>query len=292
MRVQEASRRYQVARRAEWAQGTRTNSRDVLSIFVRSVGPERSTMGLRRSHVEQWMAGQQTSAATIRNRLSTIRTFTRWLVESDLARKDPCAGIKGPRQPIGMPRELGRDAVSDVLRAVPDPRGQLIVLLAVQEGLRRAEIATLEREHVELDVGLMLVHGKGNKERWLPISAETLIVMREYIGQNPGQLGPVIRSETHPNRGITPSTVGKLVSTWMADAGVKQGPRDGRSTHALRHTFAGAMLDEGADLRDVQAALGHSNLATIHIYLRRRTATTRLREVMGQRSYLNAPALP
>jgi site-specific recombinase XerD len=131
----------------------------------------------------------------------------------------------------------------------------------------------------------MLVRGKGNRERWLPISDETLAALHEYIAEAPGSAGPLLRSVTHPGRGITSSYVGVLISKGMLASGIKSHGYDGKSAHALRHTMAGAMIDDGADVRDVQAALGHSNRSTVHVYLRRRVAAGRLREVMGQRSY-------
>jgi site-specific recombinase XerD len=76
----------------------------------------------------------------------------------------------------------------------------------------------------------------------------------------------------------------------MTDAGVKARPHDGHSAHALRHTFAGALLDDGANLRDVQDALGHARLAPTYAYLKRRQPSRRLREVMGRRSYRLTPS--
>ncbi len=162
---------------------------------------------------------------------------------------------------------------------------ELIVLLGVVQGMRRAEIAGQLRENIDLSGRVMLVHGKGNVERWLPVADQTHEVMSHYLAIIPGAVGPLIRSERHPSRGITADHLGRLVVQWMKDGGIKQHPFDGKSSHALRHTMAGATLDQGADIRDVQAALGHRSLQSTYVYLKRRQATSRLRDVMGQQRY-------
>ena len=106
-----------------------------------------------------------------------------------------------------------------------------------------------------------------------------------YLASSPCGAGPLIRSYIN-GRAITAKRISELAVEVLRDAGVKQRARDGVSGHAYRHSAAGDMLDKGADLRDVMEFLGHTNLATTSIYLKRRGATGRLREVMDQRGYL------
>lgn len=276
---------YRRARRNELAASTRGHYAYVLHGLLRVLNPDMRVRHLRRKHIEAWMAAQTSSSSTIRANYSVIRGFTAWCVHSRYVAHDPCAGLRGPRQPRGVPRELTVESVGKILIACPDRRAELLVLLAVEEGLRVSEIARLERTDIDHVAQLMLVHGKGSKERWLPICDETAQAIRAYCAERPGSSGPLIRSETHPNRGIGSKQVARLIIQVMRDAGIKVGAFDGVSGHALRHTFAGHMLDNGGDIRDVQAALGHANLGATYIYLRRRQADTRLRESMGRQSY-------
>lgn len=285
MRVNAAVRLYLNARRNEIAPTTRKHLNDSLSLAVRHFGPEMLVRNLRRKHVESWVSSMDAQAGTIRTRLSALRGFCQWAVAHGHLKLDPTLGVRGPRAAMSMPRELHRDAVSKTLNAVPDERAELIVLLAVQEGLRVSEITGLARENIDLTARVMLVCGKGNKERWLPISGETFDAMGVYFRQSPGTSGPAIRSESHPNRGLSSKYLTGLMARWLYAAGVKQHAYDGTSGHAFRHTFAGAMLDDGADPRDVQGALGHSTLGPTWIYLRRRVAEDQLRKSMGKRSY-------
>jgi integrase/recombinase XerD len=285
MKLREASRRYQLARRPELSPKTRHSFRHILDPFVRYIGPDRDVSHLRRSHIEAWLTDLSVAPATARGYLSVVRTFCRWMVASDLIKRDPTLGIKGPRAPVAMPRELDRAQIEKLLNAVPDRRARLVVMLGVHEGLRLGEIARLGREDIDLTGRLMLVHGKGSKQRWLPIGDETLQAIHAYLAEYPGTSGPIIRSVRKPNRGLSRGHLTKLVADWMRDAGVKQHAFDGKSGHALRHSCAGALLDDGADIRDVQMALGHSNLGATYVYLRRRQADGQLRKVMGQRTY-------
>jgi integrase/recombinase XerD len=286
MRLGVATRRYMEARRTELARKTRVSATSALRRFSDAVGPDLLIRNLRRNHVEQWMAGCSCSPASIRTELSVLRNFCRWCVINGHLKQDPTLGVKGPRQPVQMPRELSDVDVAHLWATLPDTRAELIVILGLVQGMRRAEIAGQLRENIDLTGRMMLVHGKGDKERWLPIVDDAWVCLNRYLKESPGQTGFLIRNADHPNRGLTAGRIGELVSGWMLEAGVKGQAWDGKSSHALRHTRAGTLLDDGADVREVQAVLGHSSLGPTMVYLRRRHADGALREAMSRRSYL------
>jgi integrase/recombinase XerC len=285
MRLNAAVQRYLRARRHELAPLTRRQLAINLNLAVRHIGGELLVRNLRRSHVEAWLSDMDAAPATIRVRLSAMRTFCRWCIAHGHLKADPTLEVKGPRQPIVMPRELDEEAVVKAFLAAPDPRAELILLLGVQEGLRIGEIAALRREDVDLDGRLMLVNGKGSRQRWLPISEDTFDAIATYVARYPGRTGPMIRSMIHPQRGVTGQYLSVLVGRWFYAAGIKGHAYDGVSAHALRHTMAGVMLDEGADIREVQNALGHASLGPTWGYVKRRSGATQLRRVMGKKSY-------
>lgn len=285
LRLRAAGQMYLAARRHELAPASRRHIGSDLGLAVRYIGPDVLVRSLRRRHVESWLSSMEVSPATLRGRLSVLRNFCRWCVGRGFLKADPTLGVKGPRQPVAMPRELDAGAVVKAFLSAPDPRAELVLSLGVQEGLRVGEIARLRREDVDVDGLVLLVNGKGSKQRWLPLSAYSLELLLEYCRQVPGRTGPVIRSSVHPARGLSGNYLSKLVVGWMYDAGVKSHAYDGVSAHALRHTMAGVMLDEGADIREVQAALGHSSLGPTYVYTRRRHGASQLRSVMGRRDY-------
>jgi integrase/recombinase XerD len=286
MRLGVATRRYQEARRNELSRRTRFSLSSALARFTAAVGPDLAIRNLRRKHIEEWMAGRTCQAASLRTELSIVRNFCRWAVINGHLKQDPTLGVKGPRQPVQMPRELSDVDVAHLWACLPDTRAELIVMLGLVQGMRRAEIAGQLRENIDLTGRMMLVYGKGNKERWLPIVEDTWITLNRYLKESPGATGPLIRNVDHPNRGLTPGRIGDMVSRWMLEAGVKGQAWDGKSSHALRHTRAGTLLDDGADVREVQAVLGHASLGPTMIYLRRRHADGALREAMSRRTYL------
>lgn len=285
VKLDAAVRMYLHARHNELALASRIQIAAILYAIVREIGPDLLVKNFQRRHVETWLSSLTVSPATIRSRLSALRTFSKWCLAHGYMKKDPTFGVNGPRIGISQPRELSQLEVAKVLANAPDLRAEVIILFAVSAGLRVSEIAGARREDLDLDGRTLTVVGKGRKERTVWLGDELLEAVSSYIGRNPGRSGPLVRSETNPTRGLTAGHIGKIASGWMREAGVKAHAYDGRSAHAFRHTAAGQMLDDGADLRQVQVALGHDRLSTTAIYTRRRYAADQLAGVMGIRRY-------
>lgn len=224
---------------------------------------------LSREHVNLWRetAARDLRPSTTRTRLSQIRTFCAWAVDEKHLKIDPAYGLRPPRQPRRVPRALKLEEVASVLAVCPDSRARLIVLLAVQEGLRRKEVAGLELGDVDLDEGVLLVRGKGDHERIVPLSDETRAAMADYLVDRLAFAGPLICNATDGASPLAPVTIGRMVSDLMRAAGVKHRAYDGKSMHAFRHTAATDMLRAGAHVRDVQLALGHQSLKATEVYL-------------------------
>lgn len=269
-------------RRKELRPGSVKTARYALSGFVRIAGWDLQARRLRPAHVEKWLERGEHSPATLRNQLSIVRSFCRWLVKQGLIKADPTINIPTPRQPRYIPRGLQLPKVASAIREAPDARAVFILSLMVQEGLRCCEVAELQHGDVDLAERLILIRGKGGHERVLPITEETWRAMCSYLGEHPAKVGPLIRSYSRPGRGIGPGHISVLVSDWLHDAGVAA------SAHALRHTAATDMLRAGAHLRDVQAALGHQSLATTQRYLP--WVVGDLRKAMAGRRYIDPAA--
>lgn len=251
--------------------------RYTLDTFVQVVGWERSPNRITRSHVEKWLERKPLAEASRRSQLSIVRCFCKWLVRKGYARSDPTLDVAGPRQPRYVPRGVRHQVVSDTLAGCPDVRAELVITLEVQQGLRACEVVNLQLGDIDPEEKVMLVRGKGGHERVLPITDETWAAMGRYLAQFPASAGPLVRSYNHPNRGLTPHYVSRLVSQWMREA------KAGATGHALRHTAATDMLRGGAHLRDVQNALGHQSLATTQRYLP--WVVGDLRQAMAGREY-------
>lgn len=239
---------------------------------------------LDQNHIESYFASISVAASTARQRFCQIRQFSRWLVRRGYLAADITAELKPPRQPRAIPRGYRRDVVDRLLTVLPDSRARLIVLLEVQEGLRACEVARAEIGDVDFDERTLLVRGKGSRERLLPLSTQTWDALVDYLADRRVRSGPLIRSYNEPWKGISSAHVQHLVQGWLRHAGVASG-----GGHGLRHTMATTLLREvGADIRDVQLALGHALLTSTQVYLPFSDAR-RLRGVMGGRWYGHSP---
>lgn len=270
--------------RGEIAEQTATAYRSRLLLFAShhsGLDPGRLT----RRHVERFLETVGKSASYKRSLLSVIRPFCDWLRERGLLAKNPCAQIKPPRLPKYSPRSMATDDVSSTLVACPDARARLIVLLAVQEGLRRGEVRAVELGDIDERRGTLAVRGKGGRDgitRVVPLSEETSRAIRFYLAEHPAPYGPLIRSY-RTGKPISANYVTRIVRQAMEAAGTKLAPYDGRSAHALRHTAALDVLEQSGDLRAVQQMLGHVSLGTTSVYLR--AEVSGLRAAMAGRSY-------
>lgn len=269
-------------RRDEIVYLTAKTLRSNLGLFARSIGdPDISE--LSRSHVEGWLEATRIAPSTKRTRLSQVRNFAHWAIAHGYLAADPTIGVRGPRQPRLVPRGMTMPEVKRVLSVCADVRSTLVVLLMVQEGLRRCEVAALTMGDIDFDNLLVLVTGKGGHQRVLPLSSETWAAVLAYLDAAPATAGPLIRNYRDGRSALAPVTIGRMVSALMSDGGVKIRAYDGRSAHALRHTAASDMVRSGAHLRDVQAALGHRSIVTTQRYLPWLVGD--LRTAMGGRSY-------
>lgn len=270
----------------EFASSSAVHNRMVLQQFSVWVGREQPITAVQRRHVERWLDGLEVSPRTKRIYLSCVRTFLAWCVTHDYLSRNPADGVAGPAPLPAVPRALPAVDITAVLTILHSDRDRLIVLLMAQEAMKAGEIADVQREDVDLINWLVTIAGKGSRQRTLPISLETRDVLCRYLIAHPGPTGPLLRSQNHPELGISADYVSKLVAQWMRDAGVKFAAFDGRSGHALRQSAAAHMLQNGADIREVREYLGHASLQSTEAYLRHLRAAGPLRKAAGGRSYM------
>lgn len=271
------------SRRGEFSPDTKRTVGSILHRFARNIG-DPPTIKLHRGHVRRWWAGLECGPSTARNQLSTVRTFLRWCVDEGLLRSDPTRTIRPPREPRRIPRTIARPAAARLVAALPDARARLIVLWMLHLGLRCGEVSRIQVGDIDRDARLLVVRGKGQRERILPIPAEAWHALLAYLEEAPATSGPLVRRYDDHSRALVPHYISDMVRRFMRDAGVKVGPRDGLSGHALRRTCATDLLDGGAHIRQVQEVLGHASIQQTAKYLRKADAVE-LRPVMDGRTY-------
>jgi integrase/recombinase XerD len=218
--------------------------------------------------------GKPLAARTRKCYLSPIRSWFRWLERAGHVASDPAAGMELPKVGWVLPRDILTAAeVESVLREpdVSDPLGlrdRAILETIYSTAMRRAELAALARS--DLDRGRRTVHirgGKGRKDRVIPVGSRALDWLGRYEREvRPGlvRAGPGCEKLflTHHGEGFTPYRLSQLVTDYVAAA--ELGKRG--SCHLFRHTAATLMLENGCDIRFLQALLGHASLSTTQIY--------------------------
>ncbi|HEX4523481.1 MAG TPA: site-specific tyrosine recombinase XerD [Casimicrobiaceae bacterium] len=228
-----------------------------------------------RTDVEAFLAAQfqkKAKIASINRRLSTLRRFYRLHAAQATVGADPTLRVKSPKLPRSLPRNLSEDQVAALLGA-PDTetllglrdRAMLETLYAT--GLRVSELVGLKLSQVSLDMGVVRVLGKGNKERLVPLGEEAIDWLKRYCTTARAELGGDAKAEAvfvTARRGpMTRQAFWQLIKRHAATAGIA---RAALSPHTLRHAFATHLLNHGADLRVVQLLLGHSDITTTTIY--------------------------
>ena len=241
--------------------------------------------------------------ATASRKMSSLRSFFRFLVREEAVKNNPFAGLQQPKARRRLPRVLGRD---EVVRLIEAParlreearakeekgaavfadyaalRDAAILELFYSTGMRIAELCGLTDARLDLLSGTALVRGKGKKERFCPIGRPAAKALQAALDARDGllaRLGAGRPSNLFVNRfggPLSPRSVERSLKKYLAAAGLDPAT----TPHALRHSFATHLLDAGADLRSVQELLGHASLSTTQIYTH--VSVERLKEEYGK----------
>jgi integrase/recombinase XerD len=235
----------------------------------------KSLLAAERTDVEAFLAAQfqsKAKIASINRRLSTLRRFYRLHAAQATIAADPTLRVKSPKLPRSLPRNLSEDQVAALLGA-PDTetplglRDRAMIETLYATGLRVSELVGLKLSQVSLDMGVVRVLGKGNKERLVPLGEEAIDWLKRYCTTARAELGGDAKAEAvfvTARRGpMTRQAFWQLIKRHAATAGIA---RAALSPHTLRHAFATHLLNHGADLRVVQLLLGHSDITTTTIY--------------------------
>lgn len=222
---------------------------------------------------------------SIARRLSAVRGLFRFLLAEGKIEKDPTEHLSSPKQWSTIPKFLNRGQTEKLLVA-PDPdkpsgvRDRAMIELLYATGIRVSELIGLLVSGFDPAMGLIRVTGKGNKQRLVPLHAKAVETLRDYMSSARLSL---LKGKASPYLFVT-ARGGPMTrqAFWHAIklSGRKAGIFHDLSPHTMRHTFATHLLEGGADLRSVQAMLGHADLSTTEIYTH--VVRSRLRDTLDQ----------
>ena len=232
---------------------------------------ELELLELSRTDLRKWQASllQKGLSSTSAGRMvAAVRGFYKFLMLDGHLKKSPAEDLIAPQKAFYLPRFLSESEIENLL-AVPNvetetglrDRALLEVLYAA--GLRVSESVGLKISDVDLDAGILNAHGKGSKERRVPLGRSAVDWLLKYLavrGRNDNLQNPLL-FVSKSGRALTRGDAYNLVRNCAENVGLEN-----VSPHTLRHSFATHLLQRGADSRSVQAMLGHADISTTQIY--------------------------
>ena len=242
--------------------------------FIISTGIQTAS-DISEDHVSKFLSllhREKLSPRSMARTLSAIRGFHRYLLGEEEVKDDPTQIIDSPKQEKNLPEVLSIYEVDKILKQ-PDTsdrlgvrdRAMLETLYAT--GIRVSELVNLKQSNLIIEDGLILVYGKGSKERLVPIGRSARRWIEEYQKQSrvhiveTGKSQDVLFLSVRGTK-LTRDMIRKLVEKYSLAAGIEKRVHP----HTFRHSFATHLLEGGADLRAVQEMLGHADISTTQIY--------------------------
>jgi len=260
--------------------------RDLRKLAAFAAGHRRTVEALDRAALERFirdtMAGGLAASSTARL-VAATRGLYRFLRLTGMASPNPAEDLHAPRLVAALPHFLSMDDV-DALLAAPEAstakglRDRALIEVLYATGLRVSELVGLRLTDVRTEQGYVQCLGKGHKQRIVPLGEVAADWTRRYLAEGrpallKGRHGPWLFVNARDGGRLSRSGFWKLLKSYGRDAGL----RTTLSPHVLRHSFATHLLERGADLRAIQAMLGHADLSTTQIYTH--VLEARLRQV-------------
>ena len=211
------------------------------------------------------------ASTSISRIISSIRSYHKYLSGEKIIDENPALVINNPKIPKKLPDVLSEKEISSIISAIEESsqfyqRDRSMIEMLYSCGIRVSELCSLEMSNLFLEDDLIRVLGKGNKERLLPIGGRAKQYLNDYLIHSRIRLVKRTGSShifvSRNGKALTRAMVNNILNKWTRISGMNRSV----SPHMLRHSFATHLLEGGADLRFVQALLGHTDISTTQIY--------------------------
>jgi integrase/recombinase XerC len=234
-----------------------------LDSFARHIGPGTPLAEIQAGHLRGWLRSMDVADSTKNTRMATLRSFFGWAAEpgpEQLIPWDPTRRVRRYPVPQGPPPTIAADDLARVLELAPG-RDRVLMVLAVQTGMRRGELAAARIQDYDPGRRRMLVLGKGSKRRHVEVPAEAAEELAAWLAVLGRRSGPLFPSSHRPGHGLAPSTITHIVAEAGRRCGVHLWP------HLLRHQALTDAAERGATAWELQRQAGHAYSSTTDRYV-------------------------
>ena len=229
---------------------------------------------VRHFHIRSWiveLVTEQLAAKSVARKISSLKSYFRFLKKRGFIKINPSLKVEAPKLPKRLPKAIEKEKLDQLLEDLsegedyPAVRDRLIIELLYLTGMRRGELMNLKWTDIDFGRSVLKVTGKGSKERELPISDVMKMNLTNYWQIRQSTFPDIATNElllTNKAKSLYPKFINQLVKRCLAMVTTSAH----RYPHALRHSFATVLLNEGADLNAIKKLLGHASLASTQIY--------------------------
>ncbi|MEN8263029.1 MAG: site-specific tyrosine recombinase XerD [Nitrospirota bacterium] len=232
---------------------------------------EKKITGFIRSDITSFLnhlrdSGNQ--ANTLARNIAALRGLCKFMLLEGLISEDPIENLSTPKGWKRIPRVIGAEAVSGLLKQPEGKnlslRDRAILEIIYSSGLRVSETINIKMGDINFEAGFITIRGKGSKERIVPINEQTLITIKNYIEESRPEILKHRNSQflflAKGGKPMTRQRLWQIIKIYSKQLSIEMSP------HTLRHCFATHLLEGGADLRALQKMLGHTDISTTQIY--------------------------